>query len=162
MLRLTDAPSKRFFTRALVYNLLIAFFISGLLMLRADVLSFKEFYLTLAPTLIYTFLCGTLTTASMFAADRWCCGPRARLHIVALLGLGVIAGTIGEFLGSMLLILLCLKGPPGITPFSAPFWERVWATWIFVPLFIFVTLSFLSMVYGFELMRNSWRQPRTP
>ncbi len=154
MLRLTDAPPKKFFTRALAYNVLITFFISGLLMLRADVLSLQEFYLTFMPTLIYTFVCGTLTAAAMFVADRWCCGPRAWLHILALLGFGVISGTVGEFLGSALLIIFRLKGPPGITPFTAPFWERVWATWIYVPLFIFVTLSFLSMVYGFEMMRN--------
>jgi len=154
MLRLSDAPPRRFLLTALIYNVLIAVFISGLLMLRADVLSWTEFYQTLIPTLIYTFLCGTLTTASMVLSERWCCGSRTSVHILTLLGFGVLAGTLGEFLGSAILILLRLKGPPGITPFSVPFWQRVGATWIYVPLFVFVTLSFLFMVYGFELTRK--------
>ncbi len=154
MLRLTDTQPKKFLARAFVYNLLIAIFVSGLLMLRADVLSWEEFYRTLVPSLIYTFICGTLATTAMFVSERWCCGARAWTQILSLLALGVLAGTLGEFLGSAMLVLLHLNGPPGITPFSAPFWHRVGATWIYVPPFIFVTLSFLSMVYGFELTRK--------
>ncbi len=154
MLRLTDAPPKTFLIRAFVYNFLIAIFISGLLMLRSDVLSWTEFYITLAPTLVYTFLCGTLATTAMFLSERWCCNTRTWIQIMVLVGLAVLAGTLGEFSGSAVLVLLRLKGPPGITPFSAPFWQRVGATWVYVPLFVFVTLSFLFMVYGFELMRK--------
>ncbi len=153
MLRLTDGSHRKFLSRAFVYNLFISVFIAGLLMLRSDALSWREFYLTLVPTLVYTFVCGTLTTAAMYLSERWCCGPRAGLQIMALVGLGVLAGTLGEFVGSAILILLGARGPAGGSP-SAPFWQRVGATWIYTPLFAFVTLSFLFMVYGFELMRK--------
>lgn len=59
--------------RVLIYNLLISFFVSGVLMLRSDILSWGEFYSTLVPTLVYTYTCGLLTATAMYLADFWCC-----------------------------------------------------------------------------------------
>jgi sensor histidine kinase YesM len=123
-------------------------------MLRADTLSLSEFYQTFVPTLIYTFCCGIPATASMYFGERWCCGARVSVQLLVLLGLGVLSGAIGEFLGSAILIIFNLKGPPGAVPFSFPFWRRVAGTWIYAPLFSLTTASFLLMIYGFELMRK--------
>jgi signal transduction histidine kinase len=154
MLRISEAPPRRLLIRALVYNLLISVFIAGLLMLRSDTLSWREFYLTLVPSLIYTFACGLLTTAAMYFADCWCCNARVPVHVLVLLGLGLLSGALGEFVGSAFLILFHLKGPPGLTPLSVPFWRRVAATWVYVPLFALITVSFLFVIYGFELLKN--------
>jgi signal transduction histidine kinase len=138
----------------LIYNLLISFFVTGLLMLRSDVLSWREFYLTLAHTLIYTYTCGLLTAAAMYLADFWCCESRVSVQIAALFVFGLLSGTLGEFIGSAFLILLGLNGSPHPTPLSALFWQRVAATWVYTPLFALVTLSFMFMIYGFELLKT--------
>jgi signal transduction histidine kinase len=154
MLRISEAPPRKLLIRVLIYNLLISFFVAGVLMLRADVLSWSEFYSTLVPTLIYTYTCGLLTASAMFVADLWCCRARVSVQLAVLFCLGVLSGSLGEFIGSAFLILLGLKGPPGLTPLSVSFWRRVAATWIYVPLFVLVTLSFMFMIYGFEMLKT--------
>ena len=154
MLRISEASLRKILIRAIVYNLVISFFIAGLLMLRTDVFTWREFYQVLVPTIIYTFCCGLLTAYSMYAADVWCGKASTSVQIAALFGLGVLSGTLGEFIGSAFLIALGFRGPPGLTPLSTPFWQRVWATWVFTPLFALVTLSFMFVIYGFELMKS--------
>ncbi len=154
MLRLFEAPPRKFLARAFIYNLFISIFVAGLLMLRSDTLSWVEFYFILVPSFVYTFACGTLTTAAMYFGERWSGGVTVPVRILVLLGLGLLSGALGEFTGSAILILLQLKGPPGIPSFSIPFWRRVAATWVYVPLFALITVSFLFVIYGFELMKK--------
>jgi sensor histidine kinase YesM len=123
-------------------------------MLRTDTFTWSEFYQVLVPTLVYTFCCGLLTSFAMYLADVWCCKARVSVQIAALFLLGVLSGTAGEFIGSAFLIVMGLRGPPGLTPLSVPFWQRVAATWVFTPLFALVTLSFMFIIYGFELMKT--------
>jgi signal transduction histidine kinase len=145
---------RRFWLKALLYNLLIAFFVAGLLMLRADTLSWREFLFTLVPSLIYTCTCGLTTSTGLYLVEGWCGDGRLHFRIALLLGIGVVCGALGQFLGSAVLILLELKGPPGIAPASLPFWQRLAATWVYVPLFSLITTSFCLLVFGFEVLKR--------
>src|SRR3974377_1798805 len=100
MLRISQAPVRRVLIRVFVYNLLISFFVAGLLMLRSDSFTWSEFYQVLVPTLIYTFCCGLLSSSAMYLADVWCCRARVSVQIAVLFGLGLLSGTLGEFIGS--------------------------------------------------------------
>jgi len=150
----SEKPLREVLIKAFVYNLLIAFFAAGLMMFRSNAPSLAEFYNLLIPSAVYTFCCGTLGSIAMYLGRKWHVGDRVPPGILYLLGMAIPCGILGQFLGSAILIQFHLNGPSPLMSPSIPFLHKLAATWVYAPIFVLVTATFMLTIYGFELMKQ--------
>jgi sensor histidine kinase YesM len=67
--------------------------------------------------------------------------------------MAIPCGILGQFFGSAILIQFHLIGLPRPMSPSATFLHKLTATWIYAPIFVLLTATFMLTIYGFELMK---------
>jgi sensor histidine kinase YesM len=98
--------------------------------------------------------CGTLGSIALYLGEQWHVGDRVLPGVFYLLGMAIPCGILGQFLGSAILIQFQLIGLPRLMSPSAPFLQKLAATWVYAPIFVLLTATFMLAIYGFELMKQ--------
>jgi len=155
MLRPVNVNPRTFIAKALFFNVAIALFVTLVLMMRADALSWMEFRIILYHSVIYTFACGSVTSAAFYFGQRLFIGYRTVARLLIVLSVCILTGALGHFTGSSIIALFRLRGLAVSLPADASFVARVGATWIYAPLMIALTATFGLAIYGFEMLLSN-------
>jgi signal transduction histidine kinase len=152
MLQIVKSSFRTFVLKASGFNLFISVFVVAMIMLHSQNPSWTEFFTTWAHSLIYTFACGTLTTASFYFGERWLCTMDLKKRILIVLGFCVISGMSGAVVGRAVIALIGLPGDPSTQAAGHSFFQVIMPDWVHLLIFALMTTVFGLLIYGIELL----------